>query len=64
MGKKILTTILLSALNCAIAVVKEIESCDEITIEQEVIKMGKTILTAIIVAVLDCAIAAVKELGD
>ena len=33
MRKKILTTILLSALNCAIAVVKEIESCDEITID-------------------------------
>ncbi len=33
MSKEILTTILLSALNCAIAVVKEIESCDEITID-------------------------------
>ena len=41
MRKKILTTILLSALNCAIAVVKEIESCDEITIDQEGDKNGK-----------------------
>ena len=64
MRKKILTTILLSALNCAIAVVKEIESCDEITIDQEMMKMGKTILTTILIAVLDCAIAAVKEIGE
>ena len=41
MRKKILTTILLSALNCAIAVVKEIESCDEITIDQGGDKNGK-----------------------
>ena len=33
MGKTILKAIILSALNCAIAVVKEIESCDEITID-------------------------------
>ena len=41
MRKKILTTILLSALNCEIAVVKEIESCDEITIDQGGDKNGK-----------------------